>query len=155
MKIIFLDIDGVLNSDAYDRVRGENDSNIDESRLDLLKKAVQSTNAKIVLSSTWRKHWSKLESERTPQGNLLHYLFSKHQLEIYDKTPVLGKIYDRKQEIQLWLSSQEKEIEKFVILDDLPFGWGEFGDFLIKTNGRIGRGLEEEHIQKIISILNG
>ena len=37
MKIVFLDIDGVLNSQAYDRVRGLYDGVIDESRLPLLK----------------------------------------------------------------------------------------------------------------------
>ena len=33
MKIIFLDIDGVLNSVRYDRQRTVNQGNIDETRL--------------------------------------------------------------------------------------------------------------------------
>ena len=58
MKVIFLDIDGVLNSIKFDRLRmrdGRSDF-IDESRLPLLKQIVDSTNAVIVLSTTWRVH---------------------------------------------------------------------------------------------------
>lgn len=60
MKIIFLDIDGVLNSRAYDRKRNWNEqTDIDETRLPLIKEIVDATGAKIVLSSTWRQHWNK------------------------------------------------------------------------------------------------
>ncbi len=52
MKIIFLDIDGVLNSRTYDRKRNWNEqTDIDESRLPLVKEIVDSTGAEIVLSS--------------------------------------------------------------------------------------------------------
>ena len=51
MKVIFLDIDGVLNSSAYDRKRDwDKLTNIDESRLPLVKRIVDETGAKIVLS---------------------------------------------------------------------------------------------------------
>ena len=56
MKIIFLDIDGVLNSKAYDSKRDWNkQTNIDETRLPLIKQIVEATDAKIVLTSTWRR----------------------------------------------------------------------------------------------------
>ena len=61
MKVIFLDIDGVLNSRAYDRKRNWDElTNIDESRLPLVKNIVDETGARIVLSSTWKTHWDKL-----------------------------------------------------------------------------------------------
>ena len=57
MKILFLDIDGVLNSRAYDCRRNWNDkTNIDETRLPLVKEIVEKTGAEIVLTSTWRRH---------------------------------------------------------------------------------------------------
>ena len=56
-KVIFLDIDGVLNSVKYDRERRLQDGNIDESRLLLLRAIVDVTGADIVLSASWRKHW--------------------------------------------------------------------------------------------------
>lgn len=52
MKVIFLDIDGVLNSRAYDRKRNWNEkTDIDETRLPFIKEIVDATGAKIVLSS--------------------------------------------------------------------------------------------------------
>ena len=59
MKILFLDIDGVLNSWRYDQERISLQDNIDETRLPLLSRIVSSTNAKIVLTSSWRKHWER------------------------------------------------------------------------------------------------
>lgn len=38
MKVIFLDIDGVLNSCVFDRQRTEKDGNIDKTRLVFIKK---------------------------------------------------------------------------------------------------------------------
>ena len=46
MKILFLDIDGVLNSRAYDRRRNwDEQTNIDETRLPLLREIVDRTGA--------------------------------------------------------------------------------------------------------------
>ena len=52
MKILFLDIDGVLNSWRYDQERISLQDNIDETRLPLLSRIVSSTNTKIVLTSS-------------------------------------------------------------------------------------------------------
>ena len=58
MKVIFLDIDGVLNSRRYDAKRDKNgNTNIDETRLPLVKRIVDATGARIVLSSSWRNDW--------------------------------------------------------------------------------------------------
>lgn len=47
MKIIFLDIDGVLN---YENSK----SKVEEEKVKLLKEIVDKTGAEIVLSSDWR-----------------------------------------------------------------------------------------------------
>ena len=59
MKVIFLDIDGVLNSAKYfDRIKNleitEIEEQIDIKKVELLKKAVDETGAKVALSSSWR-----------------------------------------------------------------------------------------------------
>ena len=77
-KIIFLDIDGVLNSVKYDRERTEKDGNIDETRMVLLKELVDGTNAEIVLSSSWRKHWSIDDSDCDNIGRELNSTFDKY-----------------------------------------------------------------------------
>lgn len=152
MKIIFLDFDGVLNSFQYDCQRNSEQGNIDETRLPLLKQIIDETQAKIVLSTSWRKHWDKNEKLRDTIGREIDSLFLKFQLEIFDKTPILPS-NDRAEEIQMWLD-QHQTVVRFVILDDIRFGWGDLQEYLVNTNPRIGRGLENRHTQKAIHLLN-
>ena len=85
MKIVFLDIYGVLNSVRYDRQRTVNQGNIDETRLPLLKHLVEDSQAAIVLSSSWRKHWEKDIGLCDNIGREITTLFAQYQLIIYDK----------------------------------------------------------------------
>ena len=66
MRLIFLDIDGVLNSIVFQEIKklkkinsldclGKAEKNIDPNNLDLLRLLVEQTHAKLVISSTWRK----------------------------------------------------------------------------------------------------
>ena len=85
MKIIFLDIDGVLNSDEYFEktvhlnIQGI-ESEIDIEKVKLLKKAIDETGAKVVLSSTWR-YKRKVK--------YLKELLSHYGIVIVDSTPFL------------------------------------------------------------------
>ena len=59
MKVIFLDVDGVLNSDEYfDKIKNLNidgiQSEIDVEKIKMLNMAINETGAKIVLTSSWR-----------------------------------------------------------------------------------------------------
>lgn len=154
MKIIFLDIDGVLNSKPYDAQRNWNEqTDIDETRLPLVKKIVDETGAKIVLSSTWREHWDSVLENCDEDGIHINETFAKFGLDIYDKTPDLGLTADRPNEIKAWLDSAPETIESFVIIDDYRYGWGSLSDNFVKTNPYFGFGLEEEHVQKAIEIL--
>ena len=151
MKVIFLDIDGVLNSYQYDRQRKEGDGNIDLTRLELLKEIIQSTDAKIVLSTSWRKHWEPDYLDCDFIGKELTTTFYNAKIEIFDKTPITGT--HRADEISAWIESH-MPLESFVILDDIVFGWGELNCRVVHTDFRIGRGLENIHVKKAIEILN-
>ena len=156
MKILFLDIDGVLNSREYDRRRNWNEqTDIDETRLPLVKEIIDKTGAKIVLISTWRNHWDRDESLCDEDGMYINRLFSKYGLAIYDKTQDLGLLSKRKDEVKTWLAEHKSDIESFVILDDYRFGWDDLSDFYIHTNPNYGLGLEAEHVEKAIALLNG
>ena len=151
-KIIFLDIDGVLNSERYDRERTAQDGNIDESRLVLLKALADETGAEIVLISSWRKHWMPAGREPDAIGRELNRTFGKYGLAITDKTPVFAS-NDRADEISAWLAAHEGTVKSFVILDDRFGGWGALSSHLVATNMRIGRGLEEKHVRLAVEIL--
>lgn len=145
-----LNIDGVLNSAVYDKNKSESDGNIDISRLVLIKALVDRTGASVVLSSSWRCHWDPLGEETDEIGSELEGVFNQCGIELFDRTPLLGG--NRSKEIRAWLSGRE-DIESFVIIDDIKFGWGELDDYVVKTDYRIGRALEQIHIDKSIKVL--
>ena len=68
MKVIFLDVDGVLNCQKTEaKCRGF--IGVDSKKVKLLKKIVDATDAKIVLSSSWKIGWWKYhKEEQDPEG---------------------------------------------------------------------------------------
>ena len=155
MKIIFLDIDGVLTPDMYEESRTEkcDDNRIDLSRVKLLADLVKASDAKIVLTSTWRVDWNMIPLLCGVYGKYLNECFSKYGISILDKTPFISILSDRRKEILTWLSRHRSEVESFVILDDMDFGWEELRSRVVITNSQ-SYGLEEEHVHKALEILN-
>ena len=153
MKIIFLDVDGVLNSiDSEDHLHGF--IGLDYSGIKLLKEIVDATEAKIVLVSTWKLAWHKDNKSR--QDSLAAYLdqrLAEEGLVIMDKTG--GSIAERGHGIIDWLS--EHPTDSWIVLDDEIFeDYEECGimPHLVKTSFYNG-GLKEKHVEMAIEMLNG
>lgn len=158
-KIIFLDIDGVLNSvDYFDQTKHcDGYSEINPEQVKLLKEIIDRTGAEIVLSSTWRNLAKRKDESEHQMYTYLTDTLQEYGLEIIDHTPYIDQ--DRPKEIKAWLDAQpDKDIRFVSIDDDYPqheydkFG---IGDCLVKTsyyekNG----GLRKEHVKKAIEILN-
>lgn len=107
MNIIFLDIDGVLNSLPYcERVlaEGKTQCEIDESKAALLAQIVQENNAKLVLSSTWKSLKDAPEKDCQDMWSYLVNTLAKYELEIYDTIPNISG--NRPHEISIWLGLQ-------------------------------------------------
>lgn len=155
MKIIFLDIDGVLNSEMYEASRDEEcgDGYIDLSRVKLLADIINATDAKIVLISSLRLDWDKKPELCGKDGKYINQCFAKYGLSIMDKTPYFNLFTERRKEIFNWLLNHHSEVAGFVIIDDMQGGWCELRDRVINTNPQ-GYGLEEEHVEKAIKLLN-
>ena len=106
MKVLFLDIDGVVNCaktvQRYGGVIG-----IDPYMALLVGRIVEATGAKIVLSSSWR-HW--------PQGR---EEIRKRVMPFIDTTSIKGVYLPtyRGLEILEWLN-RHPEVERYAILDD-------------------------------------
>jgi hypothetical protein len=138
MKIIFLDIDGVLNT--HKSIGRFGFDFIDHILVALVARIVRETKAKIVLSSTWR-------IDKKDQELALRAL-REQGLEIHDFTPVLvGE--DRHVEIQAWLD--KNQVERFAILDDDPDAKIE-GSFF-RTDESLG--LTVEIAERVIKHLTG
>ena len=152
MKVLFLDFDGVLNSLQYDREKDATKNNsIDETRLRLLKKVIDETKAKIVLTTSWRRHWNKARALCDEVGLWISELFSRYGLDIYDKTPDLPSSVGRKSEILDWLNNLKEPVESFVILDDEKIG-GNLKNHFVKCNCNYG--FREPEMFKALTILN-
>lgn len=160
MKVIFLDIDGVLNND-YTKECVAGYTFVDDEKILLLKEIIDQTGAKIVLSSTWRRGWECKEqiTEPTPSDvqdiRLFDALVEKlkeYDIELMSYTEDFGL---RGEEIDKWLSEWRGElIESFIILDDM--GGAQLrphSRFLVQTGFRDG--LMPNHVHKAIKLLNG
>ncbi len=155
MKVIFLDIDGVLNSVMYDAERTVESAynRIDMSRVALLAKIVKNTDAKLVFSSTWRDEWEINPADCGDDGLYVNSCLREYGLSLIDKTPTLDYSDDRKDEILAWLRDKGQSVTSFVIIDDINCGWGELTDRVVVTNPYC-RGLEDSHVERAIYILN-
>ena len=151
MKVIFLDVDGVLNSDEYiDKIKKLNvntiKSKVSVNKIGLLKQAVDATGARVVLTSSWRYR---------RDGTLLKGLLLKYGI-CADSTPFMDN--KRGLEIKKYLLDNP-DVEDFVILDDEVFD--SFDEELIKhlikisdKNGRgFGEGLLPKDVDRIIERL--
>lgn len=137
--VIFLDVDGVLNTHA------DPDKFVDAQKIALLKRIVDETNAKIVLSSSWK----------IGEGfELIKAVLFSHKLEIYDVTPTRFTS-TRNQEINQYFLEHKRNIRKFVILDDLSHAAKNVPknrqNGFFKTDPFVG--LTEEIANKVIAYL--
>lgn len=143
MKVLFLDIDGVLNSEQsavyYNRLNVENGGLTDFpcpiAKSNLHSILEEFPDLKIVVSSVWRLG-ETLESMR---GVLASYAMVKPE-RVIGTTPCIrkegGGSVPRGLEIQAWLD-RHPEVERFVIVDD-DSDMAHLMDHFVKTSWRHG-----------------
>lgn len=143
-KIIFLDIDGVLNSETYDKNRTA--GAIDPECAKRLNRIIKETNAGIVISSSWKLSPSLVYAEFKDagiKGNIIgmtpNFIFDSWR-----------KDKSRGAEIELWLS--ENPCDNYIILDDGELFKEYQKQQLIQTDYRIG--LTDRDVDYAIELLN-
>lgn len=149
IKILFLDVDGVLNGENYGY------GGVDDSLLFLLKTIIDSTQCKIVLSTTWRLNQSA-------RATLLHFMKARADINVEDiiigDTPSLkGK--KRAFEIETFLNSEEFQSQyyctKWCAIDDLALNQ-QYPLFMrnhfVRTNYRTG--ITSSDAYHVVQILN-
>lgn len=149
MKVIFLDIDGVLNTPSSESRCGEY-IGIDDEKVEKLKQIVEKTKAEIVLISTWKKYWRKEEKLKPLQDYSANYLdekLAKQGLKATDKTKDKsdGRYLSRGESILEYV--YRNNVEKYIILDDCQFDYDgcDLTDNYIKTNQI--EGLSEQQVK--------
>jgi hypothetical protein len=158
VKVIFLDIDGVLNSDRSQAAFGHrpwptaprNWQFFDEAAVRLLARVVEQLDARVVLSSSWRADLKAPED--------LAALGERLGLPIIGATPfsVPGPWGDalscanRGEQIAAWLSAHPK-VASWVIVDDVDDMLLEQKERFVHVDGRVG--LSVEDAQRMAHIL--
>jgi hypothetical protein len=151
--LLFLDIDGVLNSRRFfvGRYNGADpdgmtweESQIDPAAVAILNRILAETGAECVLSSTWR---------------LMHPTFWIEDMlagrgftgRIIDATPDLND-KPRGLEIQAWLDAQREQPPAFAIVDD-DEDMVHLSHRLVRTT--FDEGLTEADASRLIAMLRG
>ena len=177
MKVIFLDIDGVMNStEEMIALYNQYGSSIDNTlpsptKCNLLKQLVEETGAKVVLSSSWRLSLNAIQKliDLFETYNLVLSGFTCHEVDSkkFKDSPyedikpryqhTIGDfgtyIEDRGAEIAAWLLDHPK-VSNFVILDDEDSdikSW--FPNNLVKTDIQVGLTIDD--CLKAAEILKG
>jgi hypothetical protein len=166
-KIVFLDIDGVLNSELYHKSAryvdcAEEDAkdwfkrsivDIDPEAIQFLNNLLASTGAKVVITSTWRRSSTQEELQRLLNAR-------GFTGEIISVTPVFNSdTHVRGNEILCWVNNNREllgcyyyEFRNYVILDDDSdmLYWQK--DNFILVDGYVG--LTPKNCYKAVRILN-
>jgi hypothetical protein len=143
VKVLFLDIDGVLNSTRTCVAFGgypmelEHIGAFDQVAIRLLQRFCDSSGVQIVLSSAWRLY-------NTPDE-----VGSALGLPIIDRTPY-NNGRARGTEIQDWLDAHP-EVEAYAIVDDDSDMMTKQLPYFVKTNGH--EGMTWECFSKLCEIL--
>lgn len=150
MRLIFLDIDGVMNHiDHKEKSRFHHGYSFCPNAVQNLKRIIKETDAYIVISSSWRGYHSK--------NTLARKLFTAYGLRhrVIGRTPrikrkAFEKVY-RWAEIKLFLDRYKKPVESFVVLDD-DNDMLELTNRLVRTSP-FNYGLTEEKANEAIELL--
>lgn len=151
--ILFLDIDGVLNSPMSKQTQFINSWKelLDPLNIIWLNKIVEQTNCDIVISSAWRKFMDNDE---------LKVLLINKGFEFSDKiigqTPINVEMYglieiERPKEIFDWLRDNSDKEQTFAVVDDEPLG--ERIHNFVQTDDLYG--LREDDADRLIEMLRG
>lgn len=145
MKIIFLDIDGVLNNHTTLIPWG-----FDNECIKYFNWILQKTDAKIIISSAWR--YLIIDGQMTLKG--FETMMRTHGINCLNRviglTTLDDIIFEREDQIKLWISVKKESIEKFIIIDDC-WEFPTYKNNFVHTDGYYG--LTFKDAEKAIQIL--
>jgi len=133
MDVLFIDIDGVLNTYSQLSANEEwknlerTELNIDENKVKLLSKIVQSAEIKLIMHSGWRFFYDDSMNPIFRESEELSRIFCRNGIIVSGKTPDHSTEEIRQnrkfslvkaEEIKIWLM-QHPDCEHYLIIDDL------------------------------------
>ena len=146
MKVLFLDVDGVITHQHYKNKEREG---LDPEKIKLIARIVKDTGAFVVLSSSWRLSYDRKTEKKDWDYILLEKCLGDEGVSIYDITTripfsdSLGWRRTRPLEILDWVV--EHKVNSFVILDDDNWDFARYGldKHWIHTSSEYGISIED------------
>ncbi|TLG72731.1 HAD domain-containing protein [Culicoidibacter larvae] len=155
MRILFLDVDGVLNSHDYlgrseALAEGDPYKYIERDKLAILQELVYGYDFKVVLHSTWKNLFDERLVPVNKLGKALLQALADFDIVLFDKTLTVD--YERQLEIVAWLKAHATlPIENYIIIDDAKIDWQELRPHVIQTNEWYG--LTREDARQVSDII--
>ncbi len=161
-NVIFLDIDGVLNSNFWNEGHQREISDgkyIDTEKVKLLSELVKEAEAAIILHSGWRFWFDENVEPTRPEAEYLTSLLRNEGMVVAGMTPDLtteeikrtkkfSKV--KAEEILMWLNNHP-ETESWVVLDDLELHNDDIASRQVMTDPE--QGLTEDDVEQALRIL--
>ena len=144
--VVFLDVDGVVNHDAWSRPRGEEWELIDPACVARVERLCRATGAAVVISSAWREVVGLARTVAALRANGL-------TVDVVGETPVITRAFyaesPRGDEVRAWLSTRAM-VDRWVVLDDnhVDVDPGRF----VLTNPAVG--LTDADVERAVAILS-
>lgn len=163
-KIIFLDIDGVLNTQLWYTQMDRNTPQdkygyaFDPNAVANLKRIVEETGADIVISSSWKcmglTQMEDMWNDRNLPGRIVGITPNSvsDELLLHADIDSMELFHIRGEEIREWLSKHGKRVSNYVIIDDMDNMLPEQQSHFVQTNPEVG--ITKVDSEKAIKILN-
>ena len=163
-KVIFLDIDGVLNTKWWYTQMDRNTPKdkygytFDPRSVANLKKIIDETGADIVISSSWKSFGlSELEEmwqNRELPGKLIDITPNSVSDEMLLNADLdhMELFHIRGMEIKEWLDKHGNNVSHYVIIDDMDNFLPDQQPYFVRTDPEAG--ITEEDADKVIRFLN-
>lgn len=153
MKAMFLDLDGVMNTDSAER--DEYGHLFNDKCVANLAKIIEATGAEIVISSTWRSQglarMVNMWMDRNLPGKVIDVTPDCAQLTHYKTLEYYDQV-ERGHEINEWILTHADELENYVILDDGNDMLDSQEFNFVRTDPK--RGITDDVVEIAIFILN-
>jgi hypothetical protein len=159
-KVIFLDIDGVLNPKWWERKDKADRFGcaFDPKTVSCLAKIIKDTAAEIIISSMWKymglQALQSMWKERGLPGIIIDITpnYMSDELLLNEELSNIDHLYIKGVEIKGWLALHGDDVSNYVIIDDMDDFLLEQKSHFVQTDPEVG--ISNDDVKKIVRLLN-
>lgn len=163
-KILFLDLDGVLNTARWheqakgDQLKDDYGYTFDPTAVANLAQIIERTGADIVISSSWKcmglSQMEDMWEDRNLPGKIVGITPNSVSDEMLLDAEIDGidLFHIRGEVIKEWLTKHGKRVSNYVIIDDMDNMLPEQQSHFVQTNPEVG--ITEDDAKNAIAIMN-